>query len=200
MSSTILGDSSSLHERPGREKKHNTSLPANTPTDPNPVDPADGDSTGHVVRAQGPRCHHQSPRGEHCSGKGWGPEFFPNGEDPGTLTEMNSPACYEAFAAALQPEPLQEPSHGTSPTRKPGGRRKAKSNQPTRTIRGSRIEKKQVKRPKRDGNTLGTASGRPVPPGIQRELEHFQEELRLLEEQNKRRLEASQGEPSEKRI
>ncbi|KAH6986802.1 hypothetical protein EDB80DRAFT_782725, partial [Ilyonectria destructans] len=180
----------------------NTSLPANTPTDPNPVDPTDGDSTGHVVRAQGPRCHHQSPRGEHYSEKGWGPEFFPNGEDPGTLTAINSPTRYDAFAAALQPEPFREPRYSTSPTRKPGGRRKAKkSNQPTRTIRGSeRIEKKQAKRPKRDGNTLGTASGRPVPPGIQRELEHFREELRLLEEQNKRRLKASQGEPSEKRI
>ncbi|KAH7115601.1 hypothetical protein EDB81DRAFT_858217 [Dactylonectria macrodidyma] len=148
MSSPILGDSSSLHERPGGKKinlnhmplkKHNTSLPANTPTDPNPVDPADGDSTGR---------------------------------------------------------------HGTSPTRKPGGRRKAKkSNQPARTIRKSeRIEKKQKKMPKRDGDTLRTASGRPVPPGTQRAFERFQEQLRLLKEQNKSRLEASQGEPSEKRV
>ncbi|KAL6406241.1 hypothetical protein AUP68_10411 [Ilyonectria robusta] len=55
MSSPILGDSPSLHERPEREqiqlkdmplKKHNTSFPMNTPTDLNPVVPGDRDSPG----------------------------------------------------------------------------------------------------------------------------------------------------------
>ncbi|KAH6983845.1 hypothetical protein EDB80DRAFT_691658 [Ilyonectria destructans] len=43
MSSPILGDSTPLHER---LEKHNTSLPTNTPTDPNPIVPGDGDSAG----------------------------------------------------------------------------------------------------------------------------------------------------------
>ncbi|KAH7000885.1 hypothetical protein EDB80DRAFT_685865 [Ilyonectria destructans] len=200
MSSPILGDSPSLHGRLENEQinlkhipleEHNTSFPMNTPADPNPVAPSDGDNTGYIVRAQGSGCHHQPPRRDD-SEKRWGPEFFPNGEDPGTPTEMNSPTRYEDFASAPQPDPLREPSHGTSPTQKRGGRHNAKE--------PARIKKKRVKRPKRDDNTLGTASGRPVPPGIQRGLELFQEQLGLLEEQNKRRLEASQGEPSEKSI
>ncbi|KAL6405719.1 hypothetical protein AUP68_10856 [Ilyonectria robusta] len=212
MSSPILGDSPSLHERPEREQitlqhmpleKHNTSLPTtNTPTGPNPVVPGDADSAGCVVRAQGTSCYHQSPRGDCCSEKGWGSEFFTNGEDPGPPTGRNSPTRYEVFASALQPEPLRKPSHGTSPTRKPQRRRNArKSTQPAREPpRSGKIQKKQPERSKRVGNTLRTTSGRPVTPGIQKALQLFREQLGLLEEHNKRRLDTSQGESSENRI
>ncbi|KAH8654688.1 hypothetical protein BGZ61DRAFT_486999 [Ilyonectria robusta] len=205
MSSPIPGDSPSLHERPEREQmhlkdtpleKHNTNFPTNTPTDPNRVAPGDGDSPDHLVRDRGPRCHHQSSRGESCSEKGRGPELFPDGEDP----EMNSPTHYDGFTSGPQSKPLQGPSHGTGPNQKPRGRRNArKSSQPAREPQGSgKIQKKKPERSQRHGNSSRTTSGRPVPPGIQRGLELFQEQLRLLEEQNQRRLDASQGEPSEK--
>ncbi|KAH8659706.1 hypothetical protein BGZ61DRAFT_485684 [Ilyonectria robusta] len=209
MSSPILGDSPSLHERSEREQihlkdtpleKHHTSFPTNTPTDPNPVVPGDGDSPGHVVRDRGPRCHHQSSRGENCSEQGWGPEFFPNGEDPGTPTEMNSPTSYDAFASGPQSKPLQGPSHGTGPNQKPRGRRNArKLAQPAREPQSSgKIQKKKLERSQKHGNSSRTTSGRPISPGIQRGLEVFREQLRLPEKQNQRRLEASQGETSEK--
>ncbi|KAH6975788.1 hypothetical protein EDB80DRAFT_875052 [Ilyonectria destructans] len=199
MSSPILGDSPSLHKRPGREQinlkhmpleKHNTSLPTNTPTDPNPVVPGDGDSAGHVVRVQGNTgtCHHQSPRGDCSSEKGWRSEFFPNGEDPETPTEMNSPTRYEVFPSALQFESPRGPGHGTSPTQKPRGRRNArKSTQSAKEPQKSgKIQKKQSKGSKRDGNTSRTVSGRPVTPGIQKALQLFREQLGLLEEQNRK--------------
>ncbi|KAH6883945.1 hypothetical protein B0T10DRAFT_564968 [Thelonectria olida] len=186
MSSPILGDSPSLHKRPGRKqsehmslKKHDTGIPMNTPTDPNPVILGDDGSTDHVVPTRGPRYHHQPPGGEHSSETGWGPEFFPNCENPGTPTETNSPR------------------HDTSPTRKRRGRRKAgKSTQPARNPRRSeRIRKKQPERSKWDDNTSRITSG---PPRIERALQFYQEQLRLLEEQNRRRLEASQENSSQK--
>ncbi|KAH8651729.1 hypothetical protein BGZ61DRAFT_524552 [Ilyonectria robusta] len=211
MSSPILGDSPSVYDHPEREQitskhmpleKHNTSLRTNTSTGPNPIAPGDEDSAGHVVRAQCTTCHHQSPRGDCCSEKGWKSEFFPNGEDPGTRTEMNSPTRYEDFSSAPQSESLRGPGHGTRPTRKPQGRRNAKkSTQSAREPeRSGKIQKKQSERPRMDGNTSRTASGRSVTPRIQKALQLFREQLGLLEEQNKRRLDASQGEPSEKRI
>lgn len=160
------------------------------------------ESADHAVPTRGPRYHHQSPGGERCNGTGWGPEFFPNCEDPGTPTEMNSPTRYEAFAAAHRSEPLQGSGHDTSPTLKSQGRRNVrKSAQPSENPRRSkRIQKKQSKGVKGDGNTSRTASGLPVTPGIQRGLQLFQKELRLLEEQNKKRLEGRLEERSEKRI
>ncbi|KAH6872063.1 hypothetical protein B0T10DRAFT_567924 [Thelonectria olida] len=204
MSSPILGDSPSLRKRPGRKqsehmslKKHDTGIPVNTPTDPNPVILGDDGSTDHVVPTRGPRYHHQSPGGEHSSETGWGPEFFPNCENPGTPTETNSPTCYEGFVSAPQSEPLQGPRHDTSPTRKRRGRLKAgKSTQPARNPRRSeRIRKKQPETSKWDDNTSRITSG---PPRIERALQFYQEQLRLLEEQNRRRLEASQENSSQK--
>ncbi|KAL6406245.1 hypothetical protein AUP68_10415 [Ilyonectria robusta] len=203
MSSPILGDCPSLYEHPEREQitskhmpleKHNTSLPTNTPTGLNPVVPGNKDSAGHIVRAQGNTCHHQSPRGDCSSEKGWGSKFFPNGEDTEIPTEMNSPTRYEVFPSALQFESLRGPSHGTSPTQKPRGRRNAKkSTQSAKEPQKSgKIQKKQSKGSKRDGNTSRTASGRPVTPGIQKALQLFREQLGLLEEQNRKRVEASQ--------
>ncbi|KAH7124930.1 hypothetical protein B0J13DRAFT_646941 [Dactylonectria estremocensis] len=201
MSSPIPGDSPSLYERPEGEQIHlkdtplersNAGFPTNTPTDPNPVVPGDGDSPGHVGR----RCHHRFSRREDCGEKGWGPEFFSHGEDPGTPIEMNSATRYDAFASGPQSKPLQEPSHGTGPNQKPRGRRNArKSTQPQSS---GKVQKKKSKRPQRHGKSPRTTSGRPIPPGIQRGLEVFREELRLLKEQNQRRLETSQGKPSEK--
>jgi hypothetical protein len=141
------------------------------------------ESADHAVPTRGPRYHHQSPGGEHCNETGWGPEFFPNCEDPETPTEMNSPTRYETFASAHRSKPLQGSGHDTSPTLKPQGRRNArKSAQPSgKPQRSKKIQKKQSKGVKGDGNTSGTASGLPVTPGIQRGLQLFQEQLRLLE-------------------
>ncbi|KAH6866155.1 hypothetical protein B0T10DRAFT_468105 [Thelonectria olida] len=184
MSSPILGDSPSLNERPGGKqskhmslKKHDTGIPMNTPTDPNSVIPDDDGSTDHVMPTQGPRCHHQSPRGEHCSEAGWGPEFFPNCEYPGTPTEMDSPTCYERFVSAPQSGPLQGPRHGTSRIQKRRGR---------------------PERYKMNGNASRITSCPPVTPRIESALQSFEKELRLLEEQNRTRLKASQENSSQK--
>ncbi|KAH7111577.1 hypothetical protein EDB81DRAFT_925979 [Dactylonectria macrodidyma] len=203
MSSPIPGDSSSLYERPEGEQIHlkdtplekpNAGFPTNTPTDPNPVVPGGGDSPGHVLRDRRRRCHHQFSRSEDCSEKGWGPEFFSYGEDPGTPIEMDSSTHYDAFASGPQSKPLQEPSHGTGPNQKPRGRRNArKSTQPAKEPQSSgKIQKKKSERRQRHGKSSRTTLGQPIPPEIQRGLEGFREQLRLLEEQNQRRLQASQ--------
>ncbi|KAH6869575.1 hypothetical protein B0T10DRAFT_467187 [Thelonectria olida] len=147
-------------------------------------------STGHDLRAQDSAHHQQSHRGEHCRETGWGSEFYSNRTDPGTPTEKNSPTSYEIFASAPQRELLQDPGNGTIPTRKPRRRHNArKSIQPARGLRRSeRIQKKQ--RSKRDGNMSRTTLGPPATLETDA-IRDFQEQLRLLEEQNRKRLEAN---------
>jgi hypothetical protein len=184
MSSPILGDSPSPHERPKREQINLKHMPLenhNTYPLTNTSDPIQltieiaqvgtllstfvkflTDSTGHIVRAQGPADRQQFPSGEYQSETGWGPE--------------NSITRYEFFASALQSKPLQHPGHGT---RKPRGRNATKSTQPAGELRRSaRIEKKQFERLKRDSNTLRTT----VVP----------QELRVLEEENSHHIDVRQ--------
>ncbi|KAH6884990.1 hypothetical protein B0T10DRAFT_462683 [Thelonectria olida] len=195
MSSPILGDNASPRERPEREQinfkrvrleEHDTGPPTNT----SDLDPTgDRESRGHIVRVGDYAYHQQSPRGEPQSSTGWGPEFFPNSEDPGTPTEMNSPTRYEVFASVPQSEPLRGLSRSPGPTRKPRGRRK--STQPTRKPRRSERNRKKLQlleKSKRHGDTSRITSGPPVTIRTESGLQYYQEQLRALEEENRRRL------------
>lgn len=159
------------------------------------------ESADHIAPTQDPRYHHQSPGGEHSSEMVWGPEFFPKCENPGTPTEMNSPTRYEDFVSAPQPKPLHDPHHGARLARKRQGKHKArKSIQPAGMLRRSeRIKKKQFDRSEGGDNTSRISSGTPVTPTVDHALQLYERQLRLLEEQNGRRVEArSQGNSSQK--
>ncbi|KAL6406397.1 hypothetical protein AUP68_09191 [Ilyonectria robusta] len=113
---------------------------------------------------------HQTLEPDNCRETEWGPEFFPEGETPGTPTVMNSPTRYERFVSILQSGPPQEGSgHASSPTWKP--RERKSTGKPSTWPRESsyRIQKKQGKKsrkPQQDHHVAGPAIETTFSPGL----------------------------------
>ncbi|KAL6406383.1 hypothetical protein AUP68_09175 [Ilyonectria robusta] len=150
-----------------------TSHSKNVPIDSCPVGSNDGHHTGcllirFVQEELGDP--HQSHEPKNSRETEWGPEFFPEGETPGTPTVTDSPASYERYLSSLQPgSPREQSGHVSSTAWKPQEREKTEKR--SKWSRGSsyKIQKKQGKRsriPKQDHHVAGPAVERPCSPRL----------------------------------
>ncbi|KAH6883478.1 hypothetical protein B0T10DRAFT_580419 [Thelonectria olida] len=125
-----------------------TSHSKNVSIDPYPVGSDDGHHTAHIVDSQELGGQHQTYEPNNGRETEWGPEFFPEGETPGTPTVTNSPTSYERYLSLLQTgSPEGQSGQISSTTSKP---RERNSTKPSKWPRGSsyKMQKKQGKRPR----------------------------------------------------
>ncbi|KAH8659456.1 hypothetical protein BGZ61DRAFT_485901 [Ilyonectria robusta] len=158
MSSPTLGDGSRLSD----EHKSLVRSEGGETADPTPE--------SHIADFQELGDQHQTREPNNGRETEWGPEFFPEGETPGTSTVTNSLISYERYLSSLQPGfPQGQSGHVSSATWKPREGKSTKKS--SKWSRGSsyKIQRKQGKRsrkPKQDHHVAGPAVEPPCSPRL----------------------------------